>query len=331
MARLLVDDAALFKHLRLAADLVGEPIVEVLEAVHVLELGLRAELRRPAATQAHVSIAAQRPLFHRAVGDADGQIDLTELLHEQARLLGRAQIRLGHQLDERRSGAVVVDEAVRGAGDAALTAADMHHLAGILLHMDARDAHMRHITVFGARDVGDSGSRLACLARLEVAETDALLRSRAVHLQIQMPTHAERDGTLRGLEVLRHVGVHVVLTVEHRVLFDVAIRRQTRQHDGFDGGFVGHRQSAGQTQTHRTRMSVGSGAEFQLAAAEHLGGERGQLGVDLQTDDSFPILQHLFELLHATHPPFHRHRQARWAPCRRFAPKRRRRAACWHP
>ena len=44
-------------------------------------------------------------------------------------------------------------------------------------------------------------------------------------------------------------------------------------------------------------------AEFELAAAEHLGLERGQFRMDLQADDRFPILEHFFELLHVTHQP----------------------------
>lgn len=43
-----------------------------------------------------------------------------------------------------------------------------------------------------------------------------------------MPAHAECDRTLRDLEVLRHIGIHIVLAVEHRALLDVAIRGQAR-------------------------------------------------------------------------------------------------------
>ena len=83
MPRFLEDLAALLEHFRLAADLVGQAVVEVLEAVHVLELGLHAELLCPAAAQAHVAVAAHGALFHRAVGDAQRQVDLAQLLHEQ--------------------------------------------------------------------------------------------------------------------------------------------------------------------------------------------------------------------------------------------------------
>ncbi len=55
--------------------------------------------------------------------------DVTELLHKQASLLGRAQVGLGHELDERRAAAVVVDERLGRGGDAALGAAHVDHLA----------------------------------------------------------------------------------------------------------------------------------------------------------------------------------------------------------
>ena len=70
VARLLVDDAALLEHLGLTADLVGQPVVQVLERVHVLQLGLGAERGGAAAAQRHVAVTAQGAFLHRAVGDA---------------------------------------------------------------------------------------------------------------------------------------------------------------------------------------------------------------------------------------------------------------------
>ena len=89
MARFLANEAALFKHLRLTANLVCQTIVQILEAVHVLQLGLRAEFRSPTATQRNVSIAAHAALFHGAVGNAQSKVNLTQLLHEQTRLFRR--------------------------------------------------------------------------------------------------------------------------------------------------------------------------------------------------------------------------------------------------
>ena len=41
--------------------------------------------------------------------------------------------------------------------------------------------------------------------------------------KIEVAAHAERNRALRGLEVLRHIGIHVVLAVEHRALLDIAV------------------------------------------------------------------------------------------------------------
>ena len=272
--------------------------MEVLEGVHVLELGLHAELGRPAAAQADVAVAAHGALLHRAVGDADGEEDLAQLLHEQARFLGRAQVGLSDEFDERRTRAVVVDEGMRGARDAALIAADVDHLARVFLHVDARDAHVRRVAGVG------HGNVLVSVARAKARDVGALLRRRAVDVEVEMAAHAECHGALRGLEVLCHVGVHVVLAVEHGVLLDVAVRGEAREHDRLDCRLVRHGKGAGQAQAHGAGVRVGRGAEFQLAAAEHLSGEGGELGVDFQADDRFPILQYLLELLHATRLPF---------------------------
>ena len=48
---------------------------------------------------------------------------------------------------------------------------------------------------------------------------------------------------------------------------------------------------------------LGSAPDFELATAEHLRVQRSKLGMDLQADDGFPILQNLFELLHLPNRP----------------------------
>ena len=111
--------------------------MEALEGVDVLHLGLGAELGGAAAAQADVAVAAHGAVLERAVGDAEREERLTQLLHEEPRLFGRAQVGLGDELDQRRAAAVVVDEGLRCRGDAALLAAHVHHLGGVLLHVDA--------------------------------------------------------------------------------------------------------------------------------------------------------------------------------------------------
>ena len=92
----------------------------------------------------------------------------------------------------------------------------------------------------------------------------------AVHLQIEPAAHAKRLGALRGLEILGHIRVHVAFAVEHRVLFDVAVGREARQHDVLDSRLVRHGKRARHPQAHGAGVRVGFGAEFQLAATKHL-------------------------------------------------------------
>ena len=119
-----------------------------------------------------------------------------------------------------------------------------------------------------------------------------------------MTVHGKGDRTLRGLEVLGHIGIKVVLAVEHRVTLDLAVGGETGLDDALDGALVGHRQGAGQAQAHRAHVGVGLVIVAELAVAEHLGIECGELGMNLQADHGLPILQDLGKLLHYSSPPF---------------------------
>ena len=212
----------------------------------------------------------------------------------------------------------------------------MNHLGGVLLHVDTQDADghrvgtvlatLGHLQV-GRVVAGQMAGTLGALAHgrrhgrgqaLGVGRSarQALslgLTKRAVgalggtatgHVQVQVTVHGKSDRTLRGLEVLGHVGVEVVLAVEHRVTLDLAVGGETRFDDALDGALVGHRQGAGQAQAHRAHVGVGLVIVAELAVAEHLGIERGELGMDLQADHGLPILQDLGKLLHYSSPPF---------------------------
>ena len=336
MAGLLIDDAALLEHLGLTANLVGKAVVQALERVEILELGLGAQLGLAATAQRHVAVTAHGALLHRAVGNAQRHKDATELLHKQARLLGRAQVGLGDELDQRRAAAVVVDERLSRGGNAALGATHVHHLGGVLLHMDAQDtdghrvgtvlatlghlqvgrivagqvagalvalAHGRRHGRGQALGVG-RGARQALSLGLAKRAVGALGGTATGHIQVQVTVHGKGDRTLRGLEVLGHVGIEVVLAVEHRVALDLAVGGETGLDDALDGALVGHRQGAGQAQAHRAHVGVGLVIVTELAVAEHLGIECGELGMDLQADHGLPILQDLGKLLHYSSPPF---------------------------
>ena len=310
--------------------------MQALKRVEVLELGLGAQLGLAAAAQRHVAVAAHGTLLHGAVRNAQRHKDATELFHKQASLLGRAQVGLGDELDERRAAAVVVDERLGRGGNAALGAAHVHHLGGVLLHVDTQDADghrvgtvlatLGHLQV-GRVIAGQMAGTLIALAHgrrhgrgqalgIGRSARQALglgLAKRAVgalggtatgHVQVQVAVHGKGDRTLRGLEVLGHIGIEVVLAVEHRVALNLAVGGKTGLDNALDGALVGHRQGAGQAQAHRAHVGVGFVIVAELAVAEHLGIERGELGMDLQADHGLPILQDLGKLLHYSSPPF---------------------------
>ena len=310
--------------------------MQALEGVEVLELGLGAQLGLTAAAQAHVAVAAHGTLLHGAIGNAQRHKDATELFHEQARFLGRAQVGLGHKLDQGRTATVVVDERLGSSGNAALSATHVHHLGGVLFHMDAQNADGHGVGAIGAalghlhvggivarqvtgtlialthprrhrgrKALGIGGGRSEALglggAKRAVG---ALSSTLAGDVQIEMAVHGKGNRTLRGLEVLSHVGIEVVLAIEHRVLLDLAVGGETSLDDALDSTLVGHGQSTRQAQANRAHVGVGLVIVAQLAVAEHLGIECGELGMDLETDNGLPILQDLGEFLHYSSPPF---------------------------
>ena len=128
-------------------------------------------------------------------------------------LLAGARDRLGDDLDQRDAGAVVVDERVVRAVDAAGGAADVQRLAGVLLHV-------------GALDLDAEGL--------------------AVDLDVGPALEGDRLVVLRGLEVLRHVRVEVVLPREPAPLRDLAVQRQPDPDRRLHRLAVDHRHRAGQ-------------------------------------------------------------------------------------
>ena len=212
----------------------------------------------------------------------------------------------------------------------------MDHLGGVFLHVDAQDADGHRVgtvlTTLGHLQAGriiagqmagaliafahgrrhgrgqalgvGRGARQALGLGLAKRAVGALGGTATGHVQVQMTVHGKGDRTLRGLEVLGHIGIEVVLAVEHRVALDLAVGGETGLDDALDGALVGHRQGAGQAQAHRAHVGVGLVIVAELAVAEHLGIECGELGMDLQADHGLPILQDLGKLLHYSSPPF---------------------------
>ena len=110
VVRLLDHAAARFVHRDLPRDLRVDPARDERERVHVLELAARAITGLSSLAHGDVRVDAQRPLFHLGVGDAELDDRLAQQLQEAARFVGRADVRLRHDLHKGRSAAVEVDE-----------------------------------------------------------------------------------------------------------------------------------------------------------------------------------------------------------------------------
>ena len=89
---------------------------------------------------------------------------------------------------------------------------------------------------------------------------------------------------LGNLIPLWQIGVEVVLSQEAASFLDGAANRQGNAYGVLYRLPVEHGEGAGQTQADRTGARIGFVSEGYAAAAEYLG-TRGELGVDLQTDD----------------------------------------------
>ncbi len=240
----------------MARDLVPHGTFDRPERVDVLRLGALAPLGGAAWRDRHVDVAAQGPLLHAHVGHAQRAQQVPQLRDVRAGDLGRVRPgpghRLGDDLDERDARAVVVDQRVHGAVDAAGRAADVQRLAGVLLHVRALDAHCEHLRPAGRVDP-----------------------------DVERPLERDRLVVLRDLVVLRHVRIEVVLPREAAPRRDLAPQGQADPHCRLDRALIQDRQRAGQAQADGAHLRVGLGAEDGRAAAEHL--RRGrQLDVDLE-------------------------------------------------
>ncbi len=123
----------------LTLDLGFDPARDEVERVHVLDLGSRAELVRARRANRDVRIDAERSLLHLGVRDPELDDRLPQELEEPLRLVGRADVGSGDDLDERRAAAVVVDERGFRATDASGASADVDDLGSVLLQVRPHD------------------------------------------------------------------------------------------------------------------------------------------------------------------------------------------------
>ena len=174
-----------------------------------------------------------------------------DLLKVSDRLLGRAHRRLGHDLDQRRAGAVQVDTGLPGKSF-------VQRLAGILLQVRARDI-------------------------------DAL-DAAVVEQDVDRPAADDRQFVLADLVTLGQVGVEVILAREDRAPRHAGVDCQPEFHRHAYRLGIEHGQHAGISQIDQVglrvrRRPVGGGrAGEDLRAGQ-------QLGMDLQPDDGLPLHQ----------------------------------------
>ena len=229
----------------LAHDLRRRRVPHSGDRVQVLDLGARAERRAPRGLERHVRVAAQAPLFHVAVGDAEPAHEAAQRGEVGERVIGRRERRFGNHLGERNATAVEVE--ARLLAVAGLLG--VRRLAGVLLEVDARERH-------GARVRG----------RPDVEE----------------PAGHDRLVVLRNLIVLRHVRVEVVLAREDRALVHGRPEREPEARHGRHRARVQHGQRTGQAEAHRAYARVRLARELVRAGAEELA-LRAQLDVDLES------------------------------------------------
>ena len=264
----LVPVAGLLQHLAavvqdggLAADLVLDGLLDAAERVHVLGFGAGAERVGRVAAQRHVHVGAHVALLHAGVRDVQRTHDVAQRTHVGAgdllAAVAHALDRLGNDLDQRHAGTVVVDQRVVRTLDAAVGAADVRVLAGVVLDVGAFDRH---------------------------AEDRAVIQ-----FHVQVAVAVGRLVVLGDLVVARHVRVEVVLAGELAPFGDLAVQGQAQLDRVVHGGLVEHRQGAGQTEGDRGQLRVRIAAELHMRRAEQLG-VRAQLDMRLQADDRVELL-----------------------------------------
>ena len=222
------------------------------DRVEVFQLHFRTQRILRALAQRDVHVAAELAFFHVGVGNVALLQDHLQRAEIREGLLGGLDVRLGNNLHQRRAGAVEIDQ--RGI-------AEVGGLGHVLLEVDAVEADL----FSGIGDLFPVVGGVAVLVKRDLA------------------AEAERQFHLRGLIVLRHVRIEVVLAVPLRDFRGRAMDHQSGDERLLDRRAVEHRQRAGQAEADRACVGVRLVAKRGAAGAEHLGG-RFDLAVDFETD-----------------------------------------------
>jgi hypothetical protein len=115
-----------------------------------------------------------------------------------------------------------------------------------------------------------------------------LARDAGRHVHQHLALADDRVFELADLVALRQVRVEVVLAVEDRAQVDLGLQPQAGAHRLLDTEFVDHRQHSRHRRIYQRDIRVRLGPEAGRGAGEQLG-LAGNLGMDLQPDDDFPI------------------------------------------
>ena len=227
------DRAARLQNLNLTLDLELERLLEVAERVDVLDFGLGAERRRSVRSHRHVRVAAEAALLHVAVVDAERDEDLTQLSERIGCVGRRPQVGLGHDLDQRRPAAVEIEVGFLARVGKSL----VQRFTGVLLHVDARNAHPPRSSRRGVFQRSAGGQRLL---------------------------------VLRNLIALGKIRVEVVFPRKNRPLVDRAVEGQGGLCGKVDGPAVQNREGPRKAKADRADVGVRRLAESRAAAAENL-------------------------------------------------------------
>ena len=202
------------------------------KGVEVLDFRLHAILIATVRSQRHIGVDSEAALFHVAVTDIQVFERALEFLKESPGLRRRAQIRLGHDLDERCTGSVEVHR--RSVGNTI-----MNRLPRVLLEVNA------------------TNSDRPCLA---------------VRSHRNNPLGGQRFGELRDLIPLREIGIEVALPCEDAHLVHLASQTERRDDRQIDRFAIEHWQGPGKAQADRTYLAVGFSTESGPIRAKKLFG-----------------------------------------------------------
>src|SRR5438046_9825148 len=95
--------------IKIAFNYIFERFLQETEGVEIFDFDFGPEFARATPAHADIGVAAERAFLHIAVADAGVEHDLAERGEIGVGLLGRADVRLGNNFDERSAAAVVVD------------------------------------------------------------------------------------------------------------------------------------------------------------------------------------------------------------------------------